>query len=323
MERAERMILLGIGFLSAVVPRPRAVDHAGPDHGHRGRAVRQGVAAGRGPGPGGRPASTAGSAAPGGGERRRCRRARRRAGGPAGRASWPAARVGPGAPGTPARACVSAPARRQRLSRVADGPVIRGGRGLVEQGTGGVPHLLPAGRVLGRAPRAGGPRPGPVVGDAALRGPGRPAGHGRRATSAVCVGAGDDAVPRDRWARRSFRAYARYWVEGARLGATPPPRSTPAPPGARGSSNWRTGWPPERASSWPCRTSGAGSTAGRSWPRDGCPMTAVAERIEPPGAVRLLRRPAGGHGAHHRPARAPSPGPRVLATLAPAGWSGC
>ena len=27
----------------------------------------------------------------------------------------------------------------------------------------------------------------------------------------------DDAVLLDRWARRSFRAYARYWVEGARL----------------------------------------------------------------------------------------------------------
>ena len=25
----------------------------------------------------------------------------------------------------------------------------------------------------------------------------------------------------DRWARRAFRAYARYWVEGARLGTTP------------------------------------------------------------------------------------------------------
>jgi phosphatidylinositol dimannoside acyltransferase len=31
----------------------------------------------------------------------------------------------------------------------------------------------------------------------------------------------DDAAVLDRWARRSFRAYARYWVEGARLGSTP------------------------------------------------------------------------------------------------------
>jgi phosphatidylinositol dimannoside acyltransferase len=30
-----------------------------------------------------------------------------------------------------------------------------------------------------------------------------------------------DAAVLDRWARRSFQAYARYWVEGARLGATP------------------------------------------------------------------------------------------------------
>jgi lauroyl/myristoyl acyltransferase len=31
---------------------------------------------------------------------------------------------------------------------------------------------------------------------------------------------GDDAQVVDRWARRSFRAYARYWVEGARLPGT-------------------------------------------------------------------------------------------------------
>ncbi|MHB1518530.1 MAG: phosphatidylinositol mannoside acyltransferase [Acidimicrobiales bacterium] len=35
------------------------------------------------------------------------------------------------------------------------------------------------------------------------------------------LGAGhDDDMLVDRWARRSFRAYARYWVEGARLGRT-------------------------------------------------------------------------------------------------------
>ena len=55
MERAERMILLGVGFLSAVVPGPRALGDAGPHHGHRGGPVRQGVAPGRGPGSGGRP----------------------------------------------------------------------------------------------------------------------------------------------------------------------------------------------------------------------------------------------------------------------------
>ncbi|HEY4946356.1 MAG TPA: hypothetical protein VII19_00540, partial [Acidimicrobiales bacterium] len=31
-----------------------------------------------------------------------------------------------------------------------------------------------------------------------------------------------DTAILDGWARRSFRAYARYWVEGARLGGTPP-----------------------------------------------------------------------------------------------------
>ena len=48
MERAERMILLGIGFLSPVVPGPGALGHAGSDHGHGGGPLRQGVAPGRG-----------------------------------------------------------------------------------------------------------------------------------------------------------------------------------------------------------------------------------------------------------------------------------
>lgn len=35
------------------------------------------------------------------------------------------------------------------------------------------------------------------------------------------AGGGDDQLL-DQWARRSFRAYARYWVEGARLPGTSP-----------------------------------------------------------------------------------------------------
>ena len=31
-----------------------------------------------------------------------------------------------------------------------------------------------------------------------------------------------DAMLLDQWARRSFRAYARFWVEGAQLGSTSP-----------------------------------------------------------------------------------------------------
>jgi KDO2-lipid IV(A) lauroyltransferase len=51
-------------------------------------------------------------------------------------------------------------------------------------------------------------------------------GEQRRMVSANLarvLGAGDrDQALVDRWARQSFRAYARYWVEGARLGRTSP-----------------------------------------------------------------------------------------------------
>ena len=63
MERAERMILLGYRLPVADVPGTGPVGHAGPDHGHRRRTVRQGLAPGRGPGPGGhRPGAIAASA---------------------------------------------------------------------------------------------------------------------------------------------------------------------------------------------------------------------------------------------------------------------
>ena len=48
MERAERMILLGVGFLSTVFLVPVLWIMLGADHGHRGRTVRQGVAPRRG-----------------------------------------------------------------------------------------------------------------------------------------------------------------------------------------------------------------------------------------------------------------------------------
>ena len=59
MERAERMILLGIGFPFRRAPGAGALGHAGPDHGHRGRSIRQGLASGRAAGSGGRPPASA------------------------------------------------------------------------------------------------------------------------------------------------------------------------------------------------------------------------------------------------------------------------
>ncbi len=91
----------------------------------------------------------------------------------------------------------------------------------------------------------------------------------------------DDRMIVDRWARRSFRAYARYWVEGARLARIPPTEVE------------------ERTLVEGLRYLVEGMAAGKgvimalphvgSWEFGGAflatqslPMTAVAERIEPP-----------------------------------------
>ena len=91
---------------------------------------------------------------------------------------------------------------------------------------------------------------------------------------------GDDAVL-DRWARRSFRAYARYWVEGAMLPSIPPSEVVQHM-FVDGLDHLRAG-----------RDSGTGTVLALphigSWEYGGAflatqdlPMTAVAERIEPP-----------------------------------------
>ena len=126
MERAERMILLGIGFLSAVVPGPRALGDAGAHIGHRRRALRQGLASGRGTGPTAaarrvrrtpdrRAHDVAGHVAPAAPRPRR-----RRAGGPGARVSCPAGRVGPGGPGRPAPGIPPAHRSAPWLSGTAD-----------------------------------------------------------------------------------------------------------------------------------------------------------------------------------------------------------
>ena len=109
-----------------------------------------------------------------------------------------------------------------------------------------------AGEVMARRP----------TGPEALR-----ADHLRRVLAQDSPVVAPDPAVVERWTRRAFRAYARYWVEGARLPATPPgevcgrmmvERGLGAPGGGDGRR--------ARAWSWPSRTSGAGSGGAPGWP---------------------------------------------------------
>ena len=270
MERAERMILLGIGFLSAVVPGPRAVGHAGPDHGDGGRTVRQGLAPGRGPGPGGRPSgappASAAATSPG------------RAGRPLD-VAVAVAGPSPGRAVQPVRPDLAGPARPDRASAnapAADTPESSGhraerGRGLVNKGQAVFRTYTTLGRCLAALPEPVALGVANVVGDVLFR-----VRHEHRpmVSDNLRRVLGADAATDDRSSStaghaRSFRAYARYWVEGARLGRRRRSRSSSGR-SSRGWSIWWRGWRPERASSWHCRMSGAGSTGARSWPRRTC-----------------------------------------------------
>lgn len=92
---------------------------------------------------------------------------------------------------------------------------------------------------------------------------------------------GDDAVVLDRWARRSFRAYARYWVEGARLPATAPDRVVQHM-FVDGLDHLRRGMDAGKGVILALPHIGSWEYGGAFLATQDLPMTAVAERIEPP-----------------------------------------
>jgi phosphatidylinositol dimannoside acyltransferase len=92
-------------------------------------------------------------------------------------------------------------------------------------------------------------------------------------------GVGDASLRR--WARRSFRAYARYWVEGARLGTTP--RSEVLQHFVvDGFEHLERGMAEGRGVVMALPHVGSWEYGGAWLAAVGYPMTAVAERIEPP-----------------------------------------
>jgi phosphatidylinositol dimannoside acyltransferase len=91
----------------------------------------------------------------------------------------------------------------------------------------------------------------------------------------------DDVAALDRWARRSFRAYARYWVEGARLGRTSP-IEVEQHTLVEGLNYLVEGMAAGKGVIMALPHVGSWEYGGAFLATQGLPMTAVAERLEPP-----------------------------------------
>jgi len=91
----------------------------------------------------------------------------------------------------------------------------------------------------------------------------------------------EDMAALDRWARRSFRAYARYWVEGARLGRTSP-IEVEQHTLVQGLNYLVEGMAAGKGVIMALPHVGSWEYGGAFLATQGLPMTAVAERLEPP-----------------------------------------
>jgi phosphatidylinositol dimannoside acyltransferase len=85
-----------------------------------------------------------------------------------------------------------------------------------------------------------------------------------------------------RWTRRSFRAYARYWLEGARLPATGRDEVNQRMLVERGYEHLQGGMASGQGVVMALPHVGSWEWGGAFLASEGYPMTSVAERIEPP-----------------------------------------
>jgi phosphatidylinositol dimannoside acyltransferase len=92
---------------------------------------------------------------------------------------------------------------------------------------------------------------------------------------------GSDTEVLDRWARRSFRAYARYWVEGARL-ATTSPAEVEERTFVQGFEHLEAGMAAGKGVIMALPHIGSWEYGGAFLATQDMPMTSVAERLEPP-----------------------------------------
>ncbi len=90
-----------------------------------------------------------------------------------------------------------------------------------------------------------------------------------------------DAAVLNRWARQSFRSYARYWVEGARLPTTPR-AEIESRFFVQGFEHLEAGMAAGRGVIMVLPHIGSWEYGGAWLATQGMPMTSVAERLEPP-----------------------------------------
>ncbi len=125
-------------------------------------------------------------------------------------------------------------------------------------------------------------------------------------------GVEDQAVV-DRWARRAFRAYARYWVEGARLASTPP-AEVEERTFVQGLEYLVDGIAAGKGVVMALPHVGSWEFGGAFLATQDLPMTSVAERLEPPELFEFFVEQRAAMGLTIVPLDASS-GPAIMATL--------
>ncbi|MGH9079415.1 MAG: phosphatidylinositol mannoside acyltransferase [Acidimicrobiales bacterium] len=130
----------------------------------------------------------------------------------------------------------------------------------------------------------------------------------------------DDVAALDRWARRSFRAYARYWVEGARLGSTSP-AEVEQRTFVQGLQYLVEGIAAGAGVIMALPHVGSWEYGGAFLATKGLPMTSVAERIEPPELFEFFVEQRAGMGLTIVPLDTSS-GSAILSTLRRGGLVG-
>jgi phosphatidylinositol dimannoside acyltransferase len=129
-----------------------------------------------------------------------------------------------------------------------------------------------------------------------------------------------DAAIVDRWARQAFRAYARYWVEGARLGSTSP-IEVEQRTFVEGLDHLVQGMAMGKGVILALPHVGSWEYGGAFLATQDLPMTTVAERIEPPELFEFFLEQRSAMGLTMVPLDGAS-GPPLIATLRKGGLVG-